>query len=80
MSALEVPCTQGITVHRARWDALEALALAVGEFAVTLPADFENATLLPHEARAVYEAWRAVLRAPHVAPQPRLFSESERAA
>jgi hypothetical protein len=65
-----------ITVYRERWDALEALAQAVGEFAVGMPADPANGYhLLPTEARAVYAAWRATLRAPHVQPQPRLFAE-----
>lgn len=68
-----------ITVYRARWDALEQLALEVGAFAVAMPADFQGVTLLPHEARAVYLAWRAVLEAPHVQPQPRLFVDTEAA-
>lgn len=67
-----------ITVYRARWDALEQLALEVGTFAVAMPADPSGGyALLPHEVRAVYAAWQAVLKAPHVAPQPRLFDDRE---
>lgn len=67
-----------ITVYRARWNALEQLALEVGTFAVAMPADLSGGyALLPHEARAVYEAWQAVLKSPHVAPQPRLISIEE---
>ena len=67
-----------ITVYAARWHALEQLALEVGTAAVAMPADLSSGyTLLPHEARAMYAAWQAVLKAPHVAPQPRLFDERE---
>lgn len=64
-----------VTVPRARWDALEALALAVTAFALPMSrADTASGwRLLPHEADDVLAAWRDVIAAPVTPPQPRLF-------
>lgn len=71
-----------VTVYRARWDALEALALIVGEFALSMKAanTSDGYRLLPTECEAVLDAWGHVLTAPHVAPQPRLFDLESEAA
>ena len=72
--------TDTITVYRARWNALEQLALTVQAFALAMPVDVSGGfTLTAHEARELRAAWQGVLQAPHVAPQPRLFSENEAA-
>ena len=72
--------TDLITVYRARWNALEQLALTVQAFALAMPVDVSGGfTLTAHEARELRAAWQGVLQAPHVAPQPRLFSENEAA-
>ena len=71
-----------ITVYRARWDALEALALAVGMFALPMGrADTSGGwRLLPQECDDVLAAWGQVLAAPHAAPQPALFDLESEAA
>ena len=72
--------TDLITVYRARWNALEQLALTVQVFALAMPVDLSSGfALTAHEARELRAAWQAVVQAPHVAPQPRLFGESEAA-
>ena len=72
--------TDLITVYRARWNALEQLALTVQAFALAMPVDLSDGfKLTPHEARELRAAWQAVVQAPHVAPQPRLFADTEAA-
>ena len=69
-----------ITVYAARWHALEQLALTVQVFAMAMPVDVSGGfTLTAHEARELRAAWQAVVQAPHVAPQPRLFADTEAA-
>ena len=69
-----------ITVYRARWNALEQLSLTVQVFAMAMPVDLSDGfKLTPYEARELRDAWQAVLQAPHVAPQPRLFADTEAA-
>ncbi len=72
--------TDLITVYAARWHALEQLALTVQVFALAMPVDLSGGfTLTAYEARELREAWQGVVAAPHVAPQPRLFSDTEAA-
>ena len=69
-----------VTVPRARWDALEALALAVTAFALPMSrADTASGwRLLPHEADDVLAAWRDVVATE--TRQPRLFDVESEAA
>jgi hypothetical protein len=53
-----------ITVYRARWNALEQLALTVQVFAMAMPVDVSDGfKLTSHEAKELREAWRAVVYA-----------------
>ena len=69
-----------VTVYCTRWDALEALALIVGQWALEMPpCTPDGYRLLAHQAAATREAWWDVVRAPHMAAQPRLFDVTEAA-
>ena len=69
-----------ITVPRPLHDALDQLALTVQPIVMAMPLDVSDGfKLTSYEARELRAAWQAVLQAPHVAPQPRLFAESEAA-
>jgi hypothetical protein len=69
-----------ITVYRARHDALEQFALTAQPMIMAMPLDLSDGfKLTSHEARELRDAWQAVVASPHVAPQPRLFADTEAA-